>query len=303
MISWGCACCFAASVMAALPASGWLAWASSLPIGRRVLRPCGSEAVRFPGSSVRRFSFSVSGQQQKPKIPIHRFFFINLDRRVERRTRIEKHLRSRGLGQVVSRFPAVDGQTFDLDAYPSAIVTRAGVDAAKSPPAMVNGVHLTRGALGLILSYHTLLRRIASDPDEHHIYVIAEDDAVLVEDFTQHLEVRLDALASVDPSWDLLHVGYYEDDCSLAPLGGPCSKFLCRPVQVYGLFGAAFRPRGARALLESLFPLDEQIDSALSKVYGCIHAFATRPSLMRAEHSTAGNSDIQLLPEGFRFRG
>ena len=32
--------------------------------------------------------------------------------------------------------------------------------------------------------------------------------------------------------WDFLHVGYYDDDCSLAPLDGPANQYLCRPVQV-----------------------------------------------------------------------
>lgn len=38
-----------------------------------------------------------------------------------------------------------------------------GLRAAEAPPEVVNGVSLTRGALGLILSYHTLLRRIADE--------------------------------------------------------------------------------------------------------------------------------------------
>ncbi|CAE8724772.1 unnamed protein product, partial [Polarella glacialis] len=122
--------------------------------------------------------------------------------------------------------------------------------AARSPPEVVNGGHLTRGALGLILSYHTVLQRIAADPHEDHVYVVAEDDAVLHDDFSPRLRSCLAALEQVDPRWGLLHVGYYEDDCSLKAIEGPASEFLCRPVKVYGLFGAAFRPRGARALLE-----------------------------------------------------
>eukprot|EP00434_Breviolum_minutum_P022336 symbB.v1.2.019713.t1/scaffold1571.1/size154223/7 len=52
-----------------------------------------------------------------------------------------------------------------------------------------------------------------------------------------------------------------------------------------------------------LFPLDEQIDSSLAAVYGTVRAYAARSSLMTAPHSTPENSDIQILPEGFRWRG
>eukprot|EP00435_Cladocopium_sp_Y103_P063627 s865_g25.t1 len=113
------------------------------------------------------------------------------------------------------------------------------------------GVQLTRGALGLILSYHTLLTRIASD-DQDHLYLVAEDDAVFNKDFVERLQQCVSALEAEDPRWDFLHLGYYDDDCSLAPLEGAGSRFLCRPIQVYGLFGAALKARGARKLLKDL---------------------------------------------------
>ncbi|CAJ1429197.1 unnamed protein product, partial [Effrenium voratum] len=229
-----------------------------------------------------------------------RLFYINLERRPQRRARFEARAEALGLKHL-SRFPAVDGRTLDLATYPSSVVSEAGLEAARRPPEVVNGVHLTRGALGLILSYHTLLKRIAADAEEENVYVVAEDDAVLEPDFSQRLQQCLEALQGT--RWDFLHVGYYDDDCSMAPLDGHLNRCLCRPIQVYGLFGAALTVRGARLLLERLFPLDEQIDSSLRKVYDSIDAYAARSSLMRAPHSTPENSDIQILPEGFRWRG
>ncbi|CAJ1379799.1 unnamed protein product [Effrenium voratum] len=79
---------------------------------------------------------------------------------------------------------------------------------------------------------------------------------------------------------------------------------LCLPLVVLGdslrhlMMPCAQRTTGPR-----LFPLDEQIDSSLRKVYDSIDAYAARSSLMRAPHSTPENSDIQILPEGFRWRG
>lgn len=235
-------------------------------------------------------------------LKLHRIFYINLERRPLRRKRFEERAEVLGLKNFLSRFPAVDGSKVDLARYPSSVVPHDGLRRAAEPPEVVNGVQLTRGALGLILSYHTLLQRIASD-DQDHLYVVAEDDAVFNKDFVERLQHCVKALESEDPRWDFLHLGYYDDDCSLAPLEGAGSRFLCRPIQVYGLFGAALKAQGARKLLEHLFPLDEQIDSSLASVYGTLRAYAARSSLMTAPHSTPENSDIQILPEGFRWRG
>eukprot|EP00931_Biecheleriopsis_adriatica_P112212 TRINITY_DN8678_c0_g1_i1.p1 TRINITY_DN8678_c0_g1~~TRINITY_DN8678_c0_g1_i1.p1 ORF type:complete len:295 (+),score=46.49 TRINITY_DN8678_c0_g1_i1:69-953(+) len=267
-------------------------------------RHIGRSMLLSPARQSRSVSMRHSDEKEiYATCPMQRLFYINLDRRVERRHRFERFAQAQGLAEVMSRFPAVDGQSLEMEAYPTAVVSRPGLEAAFAPPNVVNGYHLTRGALGLILSYHTLLKRIAADPNEDHVYVVAEDDAVLTENFNQRLGLCLQAVWQEDPRWDFIHVGYYDDDCSLAPLESPANEFLCRPVQVFGLFGAAIRPGGARLLLQHLFPLDEQIDSALARVYGIVRCYASRPPLMRAAHSTAENSDIQILPEGFRWRG
>ncbi|CAE7801073.1 Cercam [Symbiodinium sp. CCMP2456] len=232
------------------------------------------------------------------RMNLRRIFYINLERRAQRRARFEKRAQELGLMDRLSRFPAVDGRLIDFESYPRSVVTEAGVSAASAPPAVVNGAHLTPGALGLILSYHTLLQRIAADQEEESVYVVAEDDAVLEDNFVSSLGLCLHALHDEDSRWDFLHLGYYDDDCSLAPLRGPANRLLCQPIQVYGLFGAALRPRGAAQLLKYLFPLDEQIDSSLARVYDKLNAYAVRTPLMRAPHSTPGNTDIQILPEG-----
>mmetsp|Transcript_27239 Transcript_27239/g.90570 ORF Transcript_27239/g.90570 Transcript_27239/m.90570 type:complete len:302 (+) Transcript_27239:50-955(+) len=254
---------------------------------------------RFFHGGARQSSGCFGTAAQAAVLPLHRLFFINLDRRPARRLRFERRASAQGFGGVLVRFPAVDGRALNVDGYPTSVVSRDGIERARSPPQMVNGVHLTRGALGLILSYHTVLQRIAADTEDSHVYVVAEDDAFLPPDFVGRLGSCLAALGRADPAWEFLHVGYYDDDCSLCALVGEGADVLCRPVEIYGLFGAAIRPPGARALLRHLFPLDEQIDSSLARVYGRVRAYASRPSLMRAIHSTADNSDIQILPPGF----
>eukprot|EP00913_Durusdinium_trenchii_P012337 g11581.t1 len=137
--------------------------------------------------------------------------------------------------------------------YPRSVVSAEGIAKASQPPDVVNGVQLTRGALGLILSYHTLLKRIAEGDQERResVYLVAEDDAVFAADLLERLRAAVQALQREDARWEFLHVGYYDDDCSLAPLASEARLYLCRPIQVYGLFGAVLRPAGARRLLEA----------------------------------------------------
>merc|ERR1712217_882949 len=105
------------------------------------------------------------------------------------------------------------------------------------------------------------------DPNENNVYIIAEDDALFVHDFYARFQSTITTLNREEPNWDFLHVGYYDDDCCLKPIESSARELLCKPVQVYGLFGSALRPCGARALLQHLFPLDEQIDSAFARIY------------------------------------
>ena len=50
-----------------------------------------------------------------------------------------------------------------------------------------------------------------------------------------------------------------------------------------------------------LFPVDWQLDTALRDAYRRTKAYITRHPLMLSEHSTPENSDIQILPPGFKF--
>jgi hypothetical protein len=61
------------------------------------------------------------------------------------------------------------------------------------------------------------------------------------------------------------------------------------------------RAKGARNLRERLYPLDWQLDTALKAAYRTCRAYCSRVPLMTSDHSTPENSDIQILPPGFRF--
>ena len=80
------------------------------------------------------------------------------------------------------------------------VVSSEALGSLAAPGELVNGVRLTRGALGLILSYHTLLRRIALEPPG--LYVVAEDDARLSDTSVEQLEGCVEALERHDGRWE-----------------------------------------------------------------------------------------------------
>ena len=163
---------------------------------------------------------------------------------------------------------------------------------------------LTRGAVGLAVTFHAELTRVAACADDARVFLIAEDDAAFVADFGARFDAALAALDAHDPAWDFLQVGYFGDDRTFAKpdiKDKAVRKLIAVPENVAGTGGIAFRPPGARNVLRSLFPVDWQLDTALKQAYRSTRAYITRVPLMTSAHSTQDNSDIQILPEGFAF--
>lgn len=168
----------------------------------------------------------------------------------------------------------------------------------------MNGVSLTPGGIGLALTFHAELEKIVELGDDDAVYVVAEDDARFVDDFQAKFRQALDVLDAYDGEWDFLQIGYFGDDRTFAKpeIADPkVRKVLAVPENVAGTAGIAFKRRGAANLLQHLFPVDWQLDTALRDAYRRTKAYITRHPLMLSEHSTPENSDIQILPPGFKF--
>lgn len=236
------------------------------------------------------------GGARRPEIPLDRIFFINLDRRPERREHFQQQVLTLGLDNITLRVSAVDGAKLDLDEYPRTVATEEAVQTAGNPPDHALGMIPTRGALGMALTYHSLLQQIAEDPVDEHTYMICEDDVWFSEEFVSELRDTLNALDDYDPRWHFLHAGYFQDKSSMEPLPGRMGEYLNWPRNpTYGLFASIMHPAGARRLLEVLFPISIQLDCAISQSFGKFRAYATNPSLVTAPHSQDSTSDIQLL--------
>jgi len=158
------------------------------------------------------------------------------------------------------------------------IVTTDGLEDVSIPREKVVGYVLTRGALGLACSLHEALCRIAFDKNDNHVYLLCEDDATLAPDFlTAFAELRA-TVERHEPQWEVLHVGYNPSCTTIGSCGhaacvhaeassGTSSCCIGIPDGLFGMYGIAMPPRGAKALLERLFPVSMQVDTELSRLY------------------------------------
>jgi len=247
----------------------------------------------------------LAGRAAPPGQPssLRRVWWVNLARRRDRRAQAEEALRSAGLWQIAERVEGVDGREVDLDGVDSALATAEAVAEARRPPERVVGVKLTRGALGLLVTWHRLLSRAEAELQPHECALIAEDDARYAPDFSHALARLMGELDLYDPRWEAVQVGYYPATSKSLPLtmmNGLLPKLICQPLLMFGCVGVLVRGFGVARLRRALFPVREgqQLDSAFSGHAGELRVYASAVPLAAAVPSECGDTDIQILGAG-----
>eukprot|EP00435_Cladocopium_sp_Y103_P074887 s278_g52.t1 len=230
----------------------------------------------------------------------HRILLFSLVRQRARRHQFFEQLeRFPALLSRVEWVRAVDGSTLDLQEVPREIVDSEGIKDALAGHPRVLGYVLTRGAIGLAWTWFTALDTILNDEDPQHIYLICEDDARFSPEFPEDFRDLCLAADAHDPDWEVLHVGYHVASTTVRGCGrpgcdmNPASCPLGRPTQLFGAYGVALRPRGARKLREKLFPVNLQVDTELSRLY---------QSLAKGSGNLQARVQQQRLDSGDRLR-
>ncbi|CAE7938322.1 hypothetical protein AK812_SmicGene38879 [Symbiodinium microadriaticum] len=163
-------------------------------------------------------------QSEKPTsatLAVHRVLFVSLARQTKRRQAFLQQLhRFPELLSRVEWIRAVDGSTLQLDKVPRRSVTPQGIQDAGTPHPKVLGYILTRGAIGLALSMHEALERIALDKEDDHVYLLCEDDAMFAPSFTEEWRRLLHATRLQDPQWEVLHLGFHAACTTIRSCGG-----------------------------------------------------------------------------------
>jgi len=225
-------------------------------------------------------------------------FAINLERRKDRWENLEKVLSVANpkLLQRLERIDAVDGRDLDLEdgALEEYVQFTQLARARRAKSLGIYTVvhdkenwlvhfddHLTEGAIACAMSHHKALERVAEHPTAEW-GLILEDDVSVVVPHVDKVISRL--LRRLPEDWEAVYLGYHDDDGKPHPQGQkagdapplPDSEVVESEIggvysQCWGLFAWIVRKDTARMIVDTIFPLDTQIDGAISNLL--VHRF------------------------------
>lgn len=203
--------------------------------------------------------------------------YINIDRRVDRRRRMEAAVARHPTFCNLVRVPGHDGAAIeDFGRLPRGVrISDRQRRHVEQGGTGRGGMH-TAGSVGLGLSYKAALDLVIACRFEHTL--ILEDDALLVDDFGDRL-----AALRLPPDFDMVFLGY-----SSAPRAVPLGDGLMKVHRIYGTFGMLWSLRGARKVVEELklfdpfkYALDTRfyfdLDPAALNKYGLVDPIVLHP--------------------------
>jgi len=210
-------------------------------------------------------------------------YYINLERRIDRKEFIESELnKSELLKSIYKRFDAVDGYTIHPRSIESGILSNNAIEDILMDTVTAWGLSLTQGGLGVLLSYINLFKLIQTLDSP---VITFEDDTVLNDDFDFKLEKILNDLPE---DFDFCYLGYgdhpIENEKYSDILSRPKGMITCLPSMVIS-------PKGATKLLERLVNIDNQIDTAIYTKCKDLNVFVSNEKIVRVKNSFT--TDIQ----------
>ena len=243
-----------------------------------------------------------------PATVAYKTYVISLEKREDLWLRMKKEIAQKSpmlhKNSHVERVLAHDGASLDY-AYLVAenIITQALADQLQKqeddPGFKVEGVTLTKGAVGCALSHVDIWKKAAKS----NMYtVVFEDDVRLHYNFDTRLSA---SMKHVPSNFSLFYMGtqYYTDRHAVKTFAwaegvGATSTIQRILGNNYGTFAYIISPRGAMRLLDDVFPLTVQIDSYIidqvQRTGSTFVAYTVDPPLV-SELKTLHISDVQRL--------
>jgi GR25 family glycosyltransferase involved in LPS biosynthesis len=215
---------------------------------------------------------------------IEKCFYINLDKRPDRKEHIEREIqKSKLLSQIYERFVAIDGTYLHPrlvnEEYENLLTENAISDILKDD-ITTWGLSITQGALGVILSYVNLFKKIQ---DFNTSVITLEDDVHLIDDFDDSLS---NILSELPKDFDLCYLGYGENVIEKKRysenLSTPTGVVTCLPALIIS-------PNGAKKLLSLLNRLDHQIDTTIYRNFNKLNVFVTNKKLVEIKNNLSSN--------------
>ena len=210
-------------------------------------------------------------------------YYLNLEKRVDRKENIEAELnKSQILKNIYQRFPAVDGSYINPKSLPKGLLTQNAIENILSDTIAAWGLSLTQGGLGVLMSYLNLFEHISKLDSP---VITFEDDVTLDDNFDQELE---HIISELPEDFDMCYLGYSDLPVKLIDysehLSIPEGMIVCLPALLIS-------PKGAKALLERLKDLDNQIDTAIYQRHEGLKVYVSNKKTVQIKNKFT--SDIQ----------
>jgi GR25 family glycosyltransferase involved in LPS biosynthesis len=181
---------------------------------------------------------------------IEKVYLINLDKRADRLSYFNKNVcpKSKILSDY-QRYPGIDGSLLGENILYS-VVTDSGKKHMQENTSS-KGLYLTKGAIGLALTYKTLVENCVCNT------LILEDDIDIDENFDIEIDECLKALPN---DWDIFYLGWCD---SKYLKRDPVNSYINRlSGQINGTHAWIINPSIKDKFL-TIFPLTYQIDTAI----------------------------------------
>lgn len=197
-------------------------------------------------------------------IDIYKFFehtyYINLEEDKHKKEYFEKEiLKSEFLKLNAKRYEAVVGKFIDIRLIPSTIVTDKAKNDIILKKQRTYGISLTYGSLACALSHYLIYQecQYAKKP-----FLVLEDDIIIDDNFDKDLAITLENAMQVNSNFDILYLGCNEIPGFSKKL---INNIISQPLGlITGTYGYIVSNKGAKKLLDTIFPLYKQIDSCIS---------------------------------------
>jgi GR25 family glycosyltransferase involved in LPS biosynthesis len=181
-----------------------------------------------------------------------KIYYINLNNDKNKKKYFESEIiKSELLTKQCKRYEAVFGENLDIRIIPNHIISTAAKKQIQSKTQKQYGISLTYGSAACALSHYLIYEECSAD---NKPYMIFEDDIIIQQSFDNNLNSLLNLFLSenLNDSYDIIYLGYNE-----IPISKPRGL-------ITGLYGYILSNKGAKKILDNVFPLQQQIDSSIS---------------------------------------
>ena len=213
-----------------------------------------------------------------------KIYYINLDNREDRKKNVETQLSKINFKGPVERISAAYGKNLDLKLIPSNLFTEQSVIATTEKSEIENTRSMTKGGMGISISQKWIYEKVLAGVEDY--VLILEDDITITDNFMENLKEVVDKISE----YDILFLGYHNKINN--SVSDDQENGLDIPENIWGLFGYIINKKAAKRLIE-IFPITEQIDSEIPKIFPNLNVYALK------EHNRLILSDIS--EESFTF--